>query len=611
MVTMLGSLRTHAAGALRAEHVGEDVVLAGWIARRRDHGGLAFCDLRDASGVVQVVVDPSASRALEAVHDLRAEYVVRVRGTVRRRPQGNENPRLDTGEVEVSALELEILSVAATPPFPIEDETDADEVLRLEHRYLDLRRPRAVRPLRTRARINSCMRRVLEEHGFVEVETPMLTKSTPEGARDFLVPSRLRQQAFYALPQSPQIFKQLLMVGGLERYYQIARCFRDEDLRADRQPEFTQLDIEASFVTEEDLFGLVEAVFAALWRDVLDTDLPIPFPRMTYDEAMRRYGSDKPDTRYGLELVDFGDAFATTEVGVFKRALDAGGSVLGLCLPSGAGASGGPGNPPLTRRELDEFVDFARRRKGGLAWAIVEPDGGAHAELRSPLRKFMRDDEVEALVKAAEAEPGDTLLLAADQTRSAQEQLGLVRVELARRWGLAPDGRADFLWVVEPPMFEWNADEDRWDAVHHPFTQPSERFVSRLRDDPGALTARAFDVVLNGVELGTGSLRIHDRALQASVFELLGISAEEAEMRFDFLLRGLSYGAPPHGGIGLGLDRIVMLMTGSASLRDVIAFPKTQSGTDPLTGAPAPVGSPQLDELGLALRPAPSTRRNL
>ncbi|MGH8909262.1 MAG: aspartate--tRNA ligase [Egibacteraceae bacterium] len=589
-MTMLGSLRTHAAGTLRAEHVGDDVMLAGWVARRRDHGGLAFCDLRDASGIVQVVVDPSASEALEAVHELRAEFVVAVRGAVRRRPEGNENVHLPTGEVEVAARELTILSRAATPPFPVEDETDADEMLRLEHRYLDLRRPKAAQPIRTRARINSCMRRVLEAQGFVEVETPMLTKSTPEGARDFLVPSRLRQGTFYALPQSPQIFKQLLMVAGLERYYQIARCFRDEDLRADRQPEFTQLDLEASFVIEEDLFGLVEAVFVALWREVLGQALPTPFPRMTYDEAMRRFGSDKPDTRYGLELVDLGAVFATTEIGVFKRALDAGGSVLGLCLPGGGS---------LARRELDEFVDFARRRGGGLAWAIVEADGA----LRSPLRKFMRDDEVEGLRKAAEAEPGDALFVAADQTRKAQELLGLVRVELARKRGLVPAGRTDFLWVVEPPMFEWNTDEDRWDAVHHPFTLPSERFAGCLEQDPGAVTARAFDVVLNGVELGTGSLRIHDRDLQVSVFQLLGISAEEAEARFDFLLRGLSYGAPPHGGIGLGLDRIVMLMTGGASLRDVIAFPKTQSGADPLAGAPAPVYPSQLDELGIALRP--------
>ncbi|MGH8933012.1 MAG: aspartate--tRNA ligase [Egibacteraceae bacterium] len=589
MVTMLGSLRTHAAGTLREEHVGTEVVLAGWVARRRDHGGVAFCDLRDASGIVQVVADPSASEALEAVGDLRAEYVVRVHGTVRRRPEGNENAALPTGDIEVAARELEILSAAATPPFPVEDETDADEVLRLEHRYLDLRRPKAVQPIRTRARINSVMRAVLEEHGFVEVETPVLTKSTPEGARDFLVPSRLRQGSFYALPQSPQIFKQLLMVAGLERYYQIARCFRDEDFRADRQPEFTQLDLEASFVTEEDLFGLVEVIFVALWREVRGAELPTPFPRMTYDEAMRRYGSDKPDTRYGLELVDLGAVFATTEVGVFKRVLDGGGSVLGLCLPGGN---------PLTRRELDELVDFARRRKGGLAWAVVEPDG----ELRSPLRKFMRDDEVEGLRKAAEAEPGDTLLLAADQTRKAQDLLGLVRVDLARKRGLAPADQTHFLWIVEPPMFEWNDDERRWDAVHHPFTQPSERFVAHLEEDPGAVTARAFDVVLNGVELGSGSLRIHDRNLQASVFKLLGITAEEAESRFDFLLRGLSYGAPPHGGIGLGLDRIVMLMTGSASLRDVIAFPKTQSGGDPLAGAPAPVYPSQLSELGLILR---------
>lgn len=594
-MVMLGSLRTHGAGTLRPEHVGEDVVLAGWVARRRDHGGVVFCDLRDASGIVQIVADPSVSDGLRATHGIRSEYVIRVRGTVRRRPEGNENPQLTTGEIEVAVRAMTVLSAAATPPFPIEDDTDTDEILRLEHRYLDLRRPKVARAIRTRARINACIRRVMEAHGFVEVETPMLTKSTPEGARDFLVPSRFREGAFYALPQSPQIFKQLLMVAGLERYYQIVRCFRDEDLRADRQPEFTQLDLEASFVTEDDLLGLIERLFAELWLQVCGVQLPTPFLRMTYDEAMRRYGSDKPDTRYGLELVDLDAVFADTELGVFRRALDTGGSVIGLCLPGGG---------TLSRRELDEFVDFARRRRGGLAWAVIEEDAG----LRSPLRKFMSDAEVEGLCKTAEAGPGDAVFLAADQTRRAQELLGLVRVELARRRGLVPEDRMPhFLWVVEPPMFEWNADEDRWDPVHHPFTMPNEHYVEALERDPGAVTARAFDLVLNGVELGTGSLRIHDPDLQARVFGLLGISQEEAEEKFDFLLRGLSYGAPPHGGIGLGLDRIVMLMTGSASLRDVIAFPKTQTGADPMAGAPAPVDPAQLAELGLALRPAPPT----
>jgi len=603
-MTMLGSLRTHAAGTLRAEHAGQDVVLAGWVARRRDHGGVVFCDLRDASGIVQVVADPSASDALEAAHDVRAEYVVRVHGRVRRRPEGNENPQLATGDVEVAARSLEILSTSETPPFPVEDQADTDETLRLEHRYLDLRRPSVAEPIRVRAKIISVIRRVMEEHGFIEVETPMLTKSTPEGARDFLVPARLRPGSFYALPQSPQIFKQLLMVAGLERYYQIARCFRDEDFRADRQAEFTQLDLEASFVVEEDLYALIEAVFAALWREVLGQQLPTPFPRMTYDEAMRRYGSDKPDTRFGLELVDLSSVFAGTEVGVFRRALDAAGdrggapceagSVLGLCLSAAS----------LTRRELDELVDFARRRRGGLAWAVVEADG----TLRSPLRKYMTEAEADGLVKELGAASGDTLFLTADRTRAAQELLGLVRVELARRRDIVPEGGTHLLWVVEPPMFEWNGDEERWDAVHHPFTQPSARHADALDADPGVVTARAFDLVLNGVELGTGSLRIHDRELQSRVFNLLGISREEAEARFDFLLRGLSYGAPPHGGMGLGLDRIAMLMTGRASLRDVIAFPKTQSGTDPLAGAPAPVDPAQLDELGLSLRPVQDTR---
>jgi aspartyl-tRNA synthetase len=592
-MTLLGSLRTHGAGTLRSEHVGEEVVLAGWVARRRDHGGVVFCDLRDASGIVQVVADPSVSDALRIAHEVRSESVVRVRGTVRRRPEGNENPQLATGEIELAAQAMIVLAVAATPPFPIEDDTEADEILRLEHRYLDLRRPKMAHVIRTRARINSCVRRVMEAHGFVEVETPMLTKSTPEGARDYLVPSRLRQGEFYALPQSPQIFKQLLMVAGLERYYQIVRCFRDEDLRADRQPEFTQLDLEASFVTEDDLFKLIEQLFAELWLQINGVQLPTPFPRMTYDEAMRRYGSDKPDTRYGLELVDLGTVFAGTELAVFRRVLDSGGSVVALCLSDGG---------TLTRRELDELVAFARRRGGGLAWAVVEEGN----DLRSPLRKFMSDVEIEGLCKVTDASPGDVIFLAADETRKAQELLGLIRVELAHRRGLVPEGNMPhFLWVVAPPMFEWNADEDRWDTIHHPFTMPTEQYVETLERNPGAVTARAFDVVLNGVELGTGSLRIHDPALQARVFRLLGISQEEAEERFDFLLRGLSYGAPPHGGIGLGLDRIVMLMTDSSSLRDVIAFPKTQTGVDPMAGAPSPVDPAQLVELGLLLRPPP------
>jgi aspartyl-tRNA synthetase len=570
------------------------VCLAGWVARRRDHGGVAFLDLRDASGIVQVVADPSASTALAAAHDLRNEYVVRVDGTVRTRPEGMRNAALATGEIEVAASALEVLSTAETPPFPIEDRVEADEAVRLTYRYLDMRRPVVARAIRLRSHVTSVIRRVMESHGFLDVETPMLTRSTPEGARDFLVPSRLQPGSFYALPQSPQLFKQLFMVAGLERYYQIVRCFRDEDLRADRQPEFTQLDLEASFVDEEDIYGLVEELMAALWREVLDTEIPPPSPRLTYAEALRRFGSDKPDTRFGLELIDLGGVFAGTQVGVFRSALDAGGAVLALCLPGGG---------DLTRREFDGWVDFAKSRGAkGLAWAVVE-EGGA---LRSPLAKFMSDDETAALLDAAEAVTGDALFFAAGPTREAQELLGAVRVALGRDRGLVEEDRWDFLWVTEPPVFEWNTEQDRWDAVHHPFTMPSDASLERLEQAPGEAIARAYDIVLNGVELASGSVRIHRRDIQERIFAVLGISQREAQERFGFFLRGLSYGAPPHAGIAPGLDRLVMLMAGGSSLRDVIPFPKTQSGGDPLTDAPAPVDAAQLAVLGLRRLPPPA-----
>ncbi|MPZ87907.1 MAG: aspartate--tRNA ligase [Nitriliruptorales bacterium] len=584
-----GSLRSHGAGVLRPEHADQTVSLAGWVARRRDHGGVVFLDLRDRSGVVQVVIEPSAGPALDVAHTLRSEFVVGVRGTVRLRPADKVNADLPTGEIEVTAQRVEVLSGSVTPPFPLDDDAEADEVLRLTHRYVDLRRPRVAQALKVRAQIVSVMRRVMEANGFIDVETPILTKSTPEGARDFLVPARLQPGSFYALPQSPQLFKQLLMVGGIERYYQIARCFRDEDLRADRQPEFTQLDLEASFVTEEDIYELLEDLFATLWEEVLGERLPTPFPRLTFEEAMRRYGSDKPDRRFGLELADIGKVFAGSDVAIFRGALDAGGAVLAVRLPRGGG---------LTRRELDEMVEFARRRGArGLAWGVFEKGG----ELRSPLAKRMAPEEIDGLRTETGAEPGDAVFLAAGPLRQAQELLGAVRLELARRCDLVSEGQWDFLWIVEPPMFEWSEEEGRWTAMHHPFTMPSEQFVDDLAADPGRVTARAFDIVLNGTELATGSIRIHDPALQTQVFDLLGIREQEAKERFGFLLRGLSYGAPPHGGIAPGLDRIVMLMTGSRSLRDVIAFPKTQTGGDPMTAAPSQVEAGQLHELGLTI----------
>src|SRR6266508_2713333 len=523
---LLGAMRSHACGGLRAVHAGEEVRLAGWVARRRDHGGLVFLDLRDASGVVQVVVHPEqAPEAAAAAHEVRTEDCVRTTGMVFLRPAGNENPELPTGEVEVIASDLEVLARSDTPPFPLEGRVEVDEVLRLRHRYLDLRRPAGRRALAARARTNAVLRRVLEERGFLEVETPYLTRSTPEGARDFLVPTHLQPGQFYALPQSPQLFKQLLMVAGVERYYQIVRCFRDEALRAERQPEFTQLDIELSFLDEEDLYALSEELMAAVWREVLDVEVPTPFPRMSCAEAMRRFGSDKPDLRYGMELVDLGQVF------------------------SGTGRAG--------------------------------------------------------LRRAARAGPGDLVLLVADRTVLAQTVLGELRTRLAAERGLVPEGRWAFLWVTDFPMFEWDAQAGRWDAIHHPFTSPAQKWEETFPDTPAEATARAYDLVLNGVELGGGSIRIHRAEVQRKVFDLLGIGPEEAEQKFGFLLRGLSFGAPPHGGIAFGLDRVVSLALGADSIREVIAFPKTQSGSDPLTGAPTEVAEEQLAEVLLKALPKP------
>jgi aspartyl-tRNA synthetase len=593
-----GSWRTHGAGTLRPQHAGETVTVAGWVARRRDHGGVAFLDLRDASGVCQVVADPGASEALAAAHDVRSEWVIRATGTVRRRPEGMENPNLDTGEMEVAATELDVVSPAETPPFPVTDErVDVDETIRLRHRYVDLRRAGPARALRLRAEITSVIRRVMEEHGFVDVETPMLTRSTPEGARDFLVPTRNGPGVCYALPQSPQLFKQLLMVAGLERYYQLVRCFRDEDLRADRQPEFTQLDVEAAFIDEEDLYALFEELMGTLWREVLGEELDTPFPRLAYDDAMARFGTDKPDLRFGLELTDLADVFADTEVGVFKGALDAGGTVVAVTLPGGGA---------LTRKHFDDWVDWAKgRRAKGLAWGVVETGEGGPT-LRSPLSKFMSDDEVAALLAATDAQPGDAVFFGAGPAGFTRELMGGLRVALAEAHPELVERSGEawrFCWVVDWPLFEWNADEGRWDPLHHPFTAPRDADVDKLGSDPGAVRARGYDLVLNGTELGGGSIRIHHPDVQQRVFDVLGLSTEEAREKFGFLMRGLAHGAPPHGGIAFGLDRLVMLMAGEDSIREVIAFPKLASGTDPLTDAPAPVDAAQLREVGLrALR---------
>jgi len=603
-ITPYGAMRTHGAGVLRRDDVGTDVRLAGWVATRRDHGGVVFLDLRDRSGVVQVVADPDvAADVVEAAQRLRDEWVVRVEGAVRLRPEGMRNERLGTGDVEVAATRIEVLSAARTPPFPVEDDVEAGEDLRLTHRYVDLRRPRMARNLALRSRALSVIRRVMERHGFLEVETPQLTRPTPEGARDFLVPSRIRPRESYALPQSPQLFKQLLMVGGVERYYQIARCFRDEDLRADRQPEFTQLDVELSFGDEEDVYALMEELYAELWRDCLDVELPTPFPRMTFAEAMRRFGSDKPDLRFAMELVDLSDTLADTDVGVFAGALADGGSVVALTVPAGE---------PLTRRELDGWVDWAKARgAGGLAWGVVEDGDGATPTLRSPLAKFLTDDEVAGILAACDAAVGDTVLFAAGPTDATRTLMGALRVAVADARGLIPTDAWRFVWITEPPMFD--AEVDRagrptggWVPNHHPFTAPGEAFVDTFDTDPGSATSRAYDIVLNGVELASGSIRIHDADVQRRVFRFLGISDAEAEAKFGFLLRGLAHGTPPHGGIAPGIDRTIMLMAGEDSIRDVIAFPKTQSGACPLTDAPAPSDEAALAEVGLRLLPEPS-----
>lgn len=589
-MTPYGTMRSHGAGTLRATHNEETVTLAGWVAKRRDHGGVVFLDLRDRSGTCQVVANPEGNDAVAAAHDVRSEYVILVTGTVRTRPEGMRNDQLDTGDIEVEAQSLEILSAAATPPFLVEDGIDTDETIRLKHRYVDLRRPELAKRIQTRAKVTSVMRRVLEDNGFLDLETPMLARSTPEGARDFLVPSRLQPGQFYALPQSPQLFKQLLMVAGMERYYQIARCFRDEDLRADRQPEFTQLDIEASFISDEDMYALNEEIMAALWREVLGEDLPTPFPRMTYAEAMTRFGTDKPDVRFGMELVDLSETLTGTEVGVFKGALESGGSVIAICAPGGG---------QMTRKQFDGWVDFAKARGAkGLAWGVVEADN----TLRSPLSKFMTEDEIAKIIAACGAKEGDAIFFGAGETAFTQGLMGAVRSAMGAELGLIPEGEWAFLWITDWPLFEWNDDDKRWDALHHPFTRPVEPGTA-FAEHPGEALGICYDLVLNGVELGSGSLRIHDAEQQQAVFDTLGISPEVAQERFDFFLRGLSYGTPPHGGIGLGLDRLVMLMVGASSIRDVIPFPKTKSGDDPMSSAPSVVDQTQVTELGLRVLP--------
>jgi aspartyl-tRNA synthetase len=565
--------------------------VAGWVHRRRDHGGLIFIDLRDRTGIVQLVFHPDrAPEAHAAAHTLRSEHVLSAAGTVVRREEGNVNPNLPTGEIELTVEELVVHAEAETPPFPIDEDGPVDELIRLRHRALDLRRTPMRHALTVRHDVVTAMRAVLNERDFLEVETPTMTRSTPGGAREYLVPARIVPGSFFALPQSPQLFKQLLMVGGLERYYQIARCFRDEDTRADRQPEFSQLDIEMSFVEEADVIELMEAIMTAVFAAARFEVPPAPWPRMGYDEAMLRYGIDRPDTRFGLEIQELGEALAATEFKVFAGALSSGGVVRGI----NAGAR------ELARKDLDELTELAKRNGAkGLVWAFVQEDG----TWRSPIAKFLSDGELAAVTERLDGKPGDLLLIVADAAKVAARTLGSLRLELAARFGLVPAGRHEPLWIVDFPMFEWSEDEQRWDATHHLFSET----VGDLDGDPGALRARAYDLVLDGLEIGGGSIRTHRAEPLERVLAHAGMSAEDAHECFGFLLDAFRYGAPPHGGIAMGIDRVVMLLAGGDSIRDAIAFPKSATGADPLTGAPAPVDAAQLRDLGLRLEPrAPS-----
>jgi len=571
---------------------GTEVALAGWVQRRRDHGGLIFLDLRDRSGVVQVVVDPQkvGPEGFRLAESLRSEYVVSVRGRVCKRLEGMENPNLATGEIEVVADALELLNTAKPLPFPIDGRGDVDETVRLRYRYLDLRRPQMLANLALRHRIAQAIRNYLDREGFLEIETPMLTRSTPEGARDYLVPSRTHPGSFFALPQSPQLFKQLLMVAGIEKYFQIVRCFRDEDLRADRQPEFTQLDLEMSFVRPDDVMELIEGLLAYVFKEAAGVEIELPIRRLTYDEAMNRYGSDKPDLRFNLPLVDLSEALRGCGFQVFTGALAAGGVVKGI--------NAGPADA-WARREIDQLVEAARGYGAkGLAWVVY-----SLGEARGPVAKFLSRAELDSVAAAMEAKEGDLLLFVADQRAVANEVLGRLRLDIAQKLGLIAEGQFALCWVTHWPLLEWSEEERRYVAMHHPFTSPEPGDLDLLETDPARVRAQAYDIVLNGVELGGGSVRIHSRDVQLRVFKALGIGEEEAKAKFGFLMEAFEYGAPPHGGIALGLDRIVMLLAGCASIRDVIAFPKTQKAACLLTGAPSRAEKRQLDELGIQLRP--------
>ncbi|MDI3529867.1 MAG: aspartyl-tRNA synthetase [Thermoanaerobacter sp.] len=580
-----GLKRTHMCGELTVEDVDKSVVVMGWVQRRRDHGGLVFIDLRDRTGIVQVVFNNEvSSEAFEKVQSVRSEYVLAIEGKVVKRAPENVNPKISTGEIEIYANTLKILSKSETPPFPIEDRSNVSEAIRLKYRYLDLRRPSMQQNLMTRFKITKVVRDFLNRNGFIEIETPLLIKSTPEGARDYLVPSRIYPGKFYALPQSPQIFKQLLMISGFDKYYQIAKCLRDEDLRADRQPEFTQIDIEMSFVEVEDVLKINEKMIAEIFKETLGIDVPIPFKRLSYQESMERFGTDKPDLRFGMELKDLSDIVAQSEFNVFKTALKNNGSVRGINVKGAAS---------MPRRQLDELVEFAKTYGAkGLLWIQV-----FEKEVKSPATKFLSEEEMKKILERLEAEAGDLLLIVADKDEIVFDTLAHLRLELGKRFNLIDENKYEFVWIVDFPLLEYDEGEKRYVAKHHPFTAPKDEDIELLEKEPLKVRAKAYDIVLNGTEIGGGSIRIHDTELQKRMFKVLGFSEEKAWERFGFLMEAFKYGAPPHGGIAYGLDRLAMIITGSDTIRDVIAFPKTQNAVCLMTDAPSEVSEEQLKEL--------------
>ena len=582
--------RTHDCGELRREDQGKEVILSGWVRRRRDHGGLIFIDLCDREGITQAVFNPEIDKAAHrAAEGLRSEYVVAVKGAVRPRPEGTVNPKLPTGEVEVSVTALEILNPSLTPPFQIEDDEEIQEEVRLKYRYLDLRRPKMLENLKFRSRVTQEIRRVLTEKGFWEVETPLLTRSTPEGARDYLVPSRVHPGKFYALPQSPQLFKQMLMVAGVDRYFQIARCLRDEDLRADRQPEHSQVDMEMSFVEPEDIYGVVEEMIKRVFSFAIGLEIELPLRRLSYGEALLKYGTDKPDLRFGMEIADVSDLFRESGFQVLSGALARGGVVRALALPGGA---------KISLKQVDGLTSFCREAgAGGLLWILLREDGS----LKSPSKKHLSGEDLSRLREVLSCGPGDAIFLVADREETAAEVLGRLRLRLAGDFDMIPSGKFEFLWVVDFPLFLYNGEEGRYDSVHHPFTSPRPEDLPLLEKDPGRVRSLAYDLVLNGTELGGGSIRIHREDIQEKIFSLLKIEKEEARSRFGFLLDALRYGAPPHGGIALGLDRMLMLMKGLDSIREVITFPKTQKAFCLTTGSPSGVSESQLRELNIKI----------